>query len=170
MCHEEGNGSDLLTGGGGGGGAPGGIEEGLVGQFPLAIAGKVAGCGCGGLDVEEVGELVGGGRGFGLLGEVVVEGLAGFGELIGGELEEGGEEGDFAFLGELAGGCLKLGGGCGDLPDLQEGESAGVVEDGVFGVELVGFFVVGEGAVEVVDLAEESGAECEGGGLGGLEA
>ena len=56
VCHEEGNGGDLLTGGGRGGGAAGGIEEGLAGQFALAITGKVAGGGRGGSDVEEVGE------------------------------------------------------------------------------------------------------------------
>ena len=94
VCHEEGNGRDLLTGGGGGGGAAGGIEEGLAGEFALAVAGEVAGGGRGVLEIEEVGELVGGGRGFGfgrgLLGEVVLEGLAGFGALMGGELEKGG--------------------------------------------------------------------------------
>ena len=156
VCHEEGDGGDLLTGGGGGGGFAGGIEEGFAGDFALAVAGEIAGCGGGGLEVEEVGELVGGGGGggpgCGLLGEVVLEGLACFGALLGGELEEGGEEGDFVLLGELLGGGLKLGGGGGDLFELEEGESAGVVEGGVMGVELVGFFVVGKGAVEVADL------------------
>ena len=118
--------------------------------------------------------MVGGGRGFGfgrgLFGEVVLEGLAGFGELVGGELEEGVEEGDFALLGELAGGGLKLGGCGGDLLELEEGESAGVVEGGIPGVELVGFFVVGKGAVEVADLPKEAGAKGEGGCLIGLDA
>ena len=174
VCHEEGNGGDLLTGGGVGGGAAGGIEEGLAGEFALAVAGEVAGGGRGVLEIEEVGELVGGGRGFGfgrgLFGEVVLEGLAGFGELVGGELEEGVEEGDFALLGELAGGGLKLGGCGGDLLELEEGESAGVVEGGIPGVEVVGFFVVGKGAVEVADLPKEAGPQGKGGCLIGLDA
>ena len=116
------------------------------------------------------GRSVGPGPGCGLLGEVVVKGLTGFGALIGGELEEGGEEGDFALLGELAGGGLKLGGGGGDLLELEEGESAGVVEGGVSGVEVVGFFVIGEGAVEVADLSKEAGPQGEGGCLIGLDA
>ena len=44
------------------------------------------GVGGGGLEIELVGVSVG----VGLLGEVVLEGLAGFGALMGGELEKGG--------------------------------------------------------------------------------
>jgi hypothetical protein len=123
------------------------------------------------LEIEEVGELVGGGLGVsrGLLGKVVLKGSAGFGALIGGELEKGGEEGDFALLREFAGGGLKLGGGGGDLLELEEGQSPGVVEGRVLGVELVGFFVVGKGAVEVADLSQEAGAEGKGGCLSGLD-
>ena len=120
--------------------------------------------------MEEVGELVGGGGGFGFLGKVTLEGLAGFGVILGGELQEGGEEADFALLRELRGGGFELRGGGRDLPELEEGESAGVGQGGVARIEGGGFLVVGEGAFKVVDLAEESGAEGEGFGLGGLEA